>query len=95
MITLHVRSPYVQVTTSHAHPTVTLPCMVTLPRMVTVPLIGLIISGEDEDDYDDDGLITFCLSVHVHHHYLITPSLASTFLSKYANSQAWKLSLSQ
>ena len=28
------------------------------PRMVTVPLIGLIISGEDEDDYDDDVLIT-------------------------------------
>ena len=62
MLTLNVRSPYVQVTTSHGHPTVTLPCMVTLPRMVTVPLIGLIISGEDEDDYDDDVLITRVLS---------------------------------
>ena len=31
-----------------------------LSRMLTLPLIGLIISGEDEDD--DDGLITSELS---------------------------------
>ena len=79
MLTLHVRSPYVQVNTSHGHPTVTLPCMVTLPRMVTVPLIGLIISGEDEDDYDDDVLITRVLS-----ECACTSSLSdNTFLSKY------------
>ena len=61
------------------------------PRMVTLPLIGLIISGEDEDDDDDDGLITRVLS-----ECACTSSLSdNTFLSKYANSQAWKLSLSQ